>query len=343
MTNDEMTVLMIAAQGEPMIPIGRWEQPVRDLAARGLMQKQDAINYVITSKGMEALRSEEQQRDGEFANALRARQRRDDAIHVDMTVLGRNIRFDLTYDPNFVSDVHTLQFLQHNGACEPEVVHLMRRVIRPGDFVIDGGANIGFFTMVMSRRVGEQGHVEAFEPSTLNFNKLRANLALNKVENVTAVNRALWSEDAEVTLHQGLDTGISSLMPFAEALNHIPVGGITLDKWCLAYDQAPRFMKLDIEGAELQALQGADRMLSRGIDFISCELNPAAMISFGTSQMDLRDYMAGKGYSTFLMLEDGSRPQMMSRSQPVTIAGNYGNILFSTVEKVHAAWAEVLS
>lgn len=62
-TNDERAVLMIAAEGGWMTPIGRWEQPIRDLASRGLMQKHDAISYVITPAGMDVVQSEERQRD----------------------------------------------------------------------------------------------------------------------------------------------------------------------------------------------------------------------------------------------------------------------------------------
>ena len=347
MTNDEMTVLMIAAEGESMIPIGRWKQPIRDLEARGLMRKQDASNYVITNKGLHAVRDEEKQRDGEFANALKTRQSasggRDDVMHVNMTVFGRRIEFDLTYDSNFVQDVNTAACLRHYGCCEPEVIHLFRRVIRPGDFVIDGGTSVGFMTLTMSRLVGDQGHVEAFEPSVLNFKKLRANLELNRVENVTAINRALWNADEQVELHQAVDSGSSSLTTFEGALNHVPVGGITLDKWCLAYDQAPRLLKLDIEGAELQALIGAGGMLTRGIDFVSCEMNLSALERFGTAQVDLRDYMAGKGYSTFLLHENGDRPTLIDRAQEILPDKANLNVLFSTVEHVHEAWGAELT
>lgn len=274
----------------------------------------------------------------DFANALKVRRHLFDTMSVAMTVSGLDIEFDLIYDPDFVADVQTRQWLQHNGACEPEVVHLMRRVIRPGDFVIDGGANIGFFTMVLSRLVSDHGHVEAFEPSVLNFKKLRANIELNKVENVTAINRALWSEDTEVTLHQALDSGSSSLMPFEGVLNHVKVGALTLDNWCLNYEHKPRLLKLDIEGAELHALIGAGQMLTRGIDFITCELNLVALNNFGTTQMDLRDYMAGKGYSTFLLSDSGERPAMVSREQIISPERANLNILFSTVDKVHEAW-----
>ena len=278
----------------------------------------------------------------DFANALKARRNQTNTMRVSMTVSGLDIEFDMTYDPAFVQDVNMAACLRLNGCCEPEVVHLMCRVLRNGDFVIDGGANIGLFTMIMSRLVGEQGHVEAFEPSTLNFKKLRANLDLNKIENVSVINRALWSEDADVTLHQGIDSGSSSLMPFDGVLNHVVCGGLTLDRWCGAYEQPCRFLKLDIEGAELHALMGANSMLTRGIDFISCEMNIATLARFGTTQVDLRDHMASKGYDTFLLMENGERPEVVLREQAILPDKPNFNVLFSTVEKVHKAWSESL-
>ncbi len=54
LSNDELTVLMIAKRGEYMIPIGRWEMPIKSLTARGLMRRLDDVNYVITDAGMKA-------------------------------------------------------------------------------------------------------------------------------------------------------------------------------------------------------------------------------------------------------------------------------------------------
>lgn len=58
-TDDEYTVLMIAAQGECMIPIGRWEVSIKNLHARGLMRKIDDVNYVITQAGRDAAEQRE--------------------------------------------------------------------------------------------------------------------------------------------------------------------------------------------------------------------------------------------------------------------------------------------
>lgn len=56
LTDDERAVLMIASQGAPMIPVGRWEPAIKALARRGFMLMLDAVNYVITEAGMAALR-----------------------------------------------------------------------------------------------------------------------------------------------------------------------------------------------------------------------------------------------------------------------------------------------
>jgi FkbM family methyltransferase len=208
--------------------------------------------------------------------------------------------------------------------------------------VIDGGANIGFMTMIMSRLVGAQGHVEAFEPATVNFKKLRKNLELNKVENVTAINRALWRSDEQLTLHIAHDTGLCCLRPLDFELMTLPVGGLTLDRWCMNYEQAPRLLKLDIEGAEEDALVGARAMLERGIDFVICECNVVALDRFGSSQRDLRTCMERWGYEMFLMHENGDEPELVSEDRLVEGPENL-NVLFSKPDIVRRAWEESLS
>lgn len=266
----------------------------------------------------------------------------DEFLHVDMTIRERNVKFDLTYDPAFVQDVNAKWCMQTYGACEPEVMHVMRRVIRPGDFVIDGGASTGFMTLTLSRLVGENGHVEAFEPATVNFRKLRQNLEINKVENVSAINRALWSEESDLTLHIAADTGLCSLMPFGDSITTLPVKTLSLDRWCEHYDQRPRLIKLDIEGAEEHALIGAARMLDKGVDFIVTEINARALANFGSSQSDLRHYMRSKSYFMFMLYEDGAEPLLVPDDQELTGPENM-NVLWSKQDVVRSAWEAPLS
>jgi hypothetical protein len=70
LTDDERTVLMIAARGESMIPIGRWKPTILGLAKRGLMLKQDAFNYTITDAGRAATEGVEAAVDAEMKGAI---------------------------------------------------------------------------------------------------------------------------------------------------------------------------------------------------------------------------------------------------------------------------------
>src|SRR5437867_2941506 len=113
------------------------------------------------------------------------------------------VSFQMLLDTSSVADAATKYFIDNIGACEPEVCHLMARVIRSGGTVRDGGANIGFFTLFMSRLVSTTGKVLAFEPAPQNLAKLRDNIGLNGMRNVTVDSRPLWSLNEDVELWMG--------------------------------------------------------------------------------------------------------------------------------------------
>lgn len=69
-TDDEFTVLMIAAEGESMMPIGRWEKPVISLVAKGLMKSNDKFNNVITDAGREAIKQRDKDDDKVYRDIL---------------------------------------------------------------------------------------------------------------------------------------------------------------------------------------------------------------------------------------------------------------------------------
>lgn len=72
LTNDEYTLLLIASQGESVIPIGRWEKSVESLVERGLLHRYDRFNNVITDAGRAAMKAREAQDDGDLKQALRS-------------------------------------------------------------------------------------------------------------------------------------------------------------------------------------------------------------------------------------------------------------------------------
>ena len=258
-------------------------------------------------------------------------------VNINFEINACKFAFQMTHDPSSLVDRDMMQCMKQFGCPEPEVVHLMTRVLRPGDFAIDGGANIGFFTIVMAKLVDLNGIVLAVEPGENNLPKLRDNLKLNKLTNFEICNRPLWNTADDVTLHYSEHGGLNSLSAYQPMMGKKIIQGITLNTW----HTTPRLIKLDIEGAEEHALRGAQKHLVNGVPFIVCELNLPALRGLGSSQESLRKFMREWGYSTFILFRDGQLPCLVPDKTMIFEAEEYNgtvNVLFSTVEAVSNVW-----
>lgn len=132
-----------------------------------------------------------------------------------------------------------------------------------GDVFIDGGANIGRYSITLADNFNK---VYAFEPFPHNLEILRKNISLNSVKNVEVVNGALWSEVCTKTLFVK-GGGTNSLVDREMAVGRLKVKTTTLDMFLRKRKIAPSqvsLVKLDVEGAELEVLKGAKRLLSVG-------------------------------------------------------------------------------
>lgn len=141
-----------------------------------------------------------------------------------------------------------------------------------GDVVIDAGAYIGLFTGKSSLQVGDRGKVYAFEPEPENFSHLRENT--KGLKNVEIFNRALWSSEKDLILfvRQHHSSG-HSLIDWVDAnkiKERLPVHTTYLDN---VVKGKVDFIKLDAEGAELEILHGATRILKQYKPFVVCEIH----------------------------------------------------------------------
>jgi FkbM family methyltransferase len=159
-------------------------------------------------------------------------------------------------------DTHVGRSLDLYGEyCETEV-ELFRQLVRPGQIVIDAGANIGALTVCLAQQVGPTGAVFAFEPQRLVFQLLNTNVALAGLTNVTTLPSALGARTGSLKvpeLDPGAPNNIGSLGlgTFAEG-DEVPV--MTLDELGL---QRCHFIKIDVEGMEEAVLWGASDLLQR--------------------------------------------------------------------------------
>lgn len=247
------------------------------------------------------------------------------------TVHERKYAFSLTYDQNSKVDQDILFMFSKVGCPEPEVIHAMERIISPGDTVIDGGANVGFFTLVMSQLVGPKGKVIAIEPGQNNHWKLEANLRVNKVNNVEVVRRPLWSKEEVVRLNMCLDGGLNSLSKGDHHRGWEDLPAVTLSSF-----PVPRLVKLDIEGAEAAVLMGAKEWAP----YVICEMNDPALRELGSSREGLRDIAEDGVRRTFILRGDGLLPVCVPRNTKIVCDARNLNVMFSTLDAVGEAWPE---
>ena len=139
----------------------------------------------------------------------------------------------------------------------------------PGDTVIDVGAHIGLYTIIGSKRVGAEGRVIALEPHPDNRAMLERNVELNHLKNVIVLEYAASSAESPVRLYlpsgdQGY-TKLNTIMPArAVTENFVEVTAKTLDSIAtLLPIKRIDWIKIDVEGAELEVLEGAARILSK--------------------------------------------------------------------------------
>jgi FkbM family methyltransferase len=163
------------------------------------------------------------------------------------------------------------------GAGEPEVQDALLRYLRPGMTFYDLGANIGFFSLLGARLVGEQGRVVAFEADPEVAARLREHVERNKFLGVTIAEKAVWSTASKVFFERvdpatSPDRGLGHVAAAASA-DTIEIEAVTLDDFAGIWGAEPDFIKCDVEGAEVEVFRGAKRLLSEKRPIILCEIH----------------------------------------------------------------------
>jgi FkbM family methyltransferase len=201
--------------------------------------------------------------------------------------------------------------MMYYGLYEENVVNYLKRTIRAGDVVFDPGANIGYFAAVCLGLVGEKGHVYSFEPSNAAYAHILRNNPPPQASNWTLEQSALTDHSGSMTFYDTprvMTRGFACLEGTYEPKDRIPhqVDVWSLDDYCAkkGIDRIT-FLKLDIEGSELKALQGAKRILAeRRITTILVETTLMAHTREVTQNID--DLLRNAGYSSHSARRDGT-------------------------------------
>ena len=202
------------------------------------------------------------------------------------------------------------------GTFESAELVFVARFLRPSMTALDLGAHQGLYTLLASKRVAPGGKVFAFEPSPRERRALRLHLVLNLCWNVTIQRLALGNENTEANLFvvQGSQTGCNSLRPpdVLSGISSVRIRVTRLDDWLESQKIGQvDFIKLDVEGAELDALKGAERLLNRKPrPVILAEVQDVRTQPWGYPAKEIIQYLASKGYKWLRLRESGTLDEL---------------------------------
>ena len=154
---------------------------------------------------------------------------------------------------------------------ESAVSEAIQELLQPGMNCIDGGAHVGYFSMLFSRMIGSGGTVYSFEPHPKNFALLVNNTKKRRYSNILPLPLALSDKSGDTELFESVSsTGHSIYRLDKKATGRMArVKSVSLDDFLAERGNPPiHLLKLDIQGAEQAALQGATRLLRDSPDLI---------------------------------------------------------------------------
>lgn len=196
------------------------------------------------------------------------------------------------------------------GEYERSVTQIITPLVREGDVCLDVGANFGWYSTLFQRHVGTTGEVHSFEPVLSTYEELSNNISLMKSSsNVFVNNLALSDESGEVTMNlfEGLSPGHASLSAHErdDAVS-FKCRAVTLDSYLNENKvREVNFVKVDIEGAELMFLKGAENLFKQAVPpiwLMEMALNQSK--NFGYYPDDLISFMRERADYDFYKVDE---------------------------------------
>jgi len=183
-------------------------------------------------------------------------------------------------------------------------IEVLRTLIQPGSFVLDIGANIGFYASILSQITGNKGRVYCFEPDKKNFEYLKKNV--KDLRNVTCFNTAVSDKKQVLKIYRSKLLNVDhrtypvNNYDTVEEINAVSIDDLIAEKIIPKVD----LIKIDIQGYELSAFRGMTNLLSKnnGLNIIA-EYWPHGFKRAGTSAVEFFDFFNEMGYQ-FLLIDE---------------------------------------
>jgi FkbM family methyltransferase len=189
---------------------------------------------------------------------------------------------------------------------EVEAYRAFRTSVQPGDVVYDVGAHFGTYSIISVREGGPRTRVVAYEPCELTRQYLEQHLEWNNAIEQVIVREVCCganSGEASFFFRPGVPEGINGLLK-AEGLVEVPVQVTTLDADVEQIGLNPSIIKIDVEGAELEVLRGAERVLRTCRPRLFVSLHPGPLAKLGLEPKVILQWLRNRDYQCQIIAED---------------------------------------
>jgi len=219
------------------------------------------------------------------------------------------------------------------GYYEKGETEIFKQVVREGMIVADLGAHIGYYTLIAAKLVGEKGKVYAFEPEPNNYRLMVKSVAANGYNNVIPVQKAVSNQTGTTKLflssgHDG-DSGSHAIYQLYDCSESIHIETITLDEYFKGKENRIDIVKMDIEGAEIAALQGMTEILKKNDNLrIIAELSPPRVQSLGYSLKESVHQLLDCGFNFYRIYQRKGKVMPVHADDLVEWCANGGTTNF---------------
>ena len=191
---------------------------------------------------------------------------------------------------------------------EPNQTKIVKKYVHEGDVVIDVGAHVGYYTLLMAQLVGKNGKVYSFEPDPVNFELLKKSVEINGFENVVLIQKAVSDTTEKIKLFLGdNDSAINRIYDakLGDAKKSIDVESITIDEYFKENDKLFNFIKIDSEGSEAKIITGMEKFLTKNRKLIMMtEFFPFLIKKSGDEPKQYLKSLENSGFELYNILDD---------------------------------------
>ena len=221
--------------------------------------------------------------------------------------ISSRVRYRIIFGHKMYLDSNDTLQLSFSGVHERFTTEFIMKEIKKGDVVLDIGANIGYYTLIFAKLVGDKGKVFAFEPDPDNFKLLKKNIQINGYQNIVLIQKAVSNKSGKAQLYLAKENlgdhriYESKVIP---ARQSIEIETVRLDDYFNNYAGKVDFIKMDIQGAEPAALEGMNCLLEKKHSKILTEFWPGGLIQFGIQPDEYLNLLIRKGFKLYDLNED---------------------------------------